>query len=1054
VARSGSCRRLWLPSLLASAAAMQMDGVPARDPTAPTLARTQLRLHPAASREAPRTVRTLTLQVGVSLGGELRAGLVDAYEIDLDRDQYLHFHLDQKDIDVYIDVIPPGGGRLFRADTLNGKTGPEEVHLVAERSGRYRLEVGALKSGAHGCYRARIRRLRRALPADRERAEAQLAAAEAGELSRDPGRFWEAAARYERALRLWAALGDRGPPQSGALYELGRLYFQRGLYRDARGTFARYRALAHELGSAYDAGVACNELGRVYAGLGEIAPARASYHEALRIWRTLGDHHDEATSLINLGELFQIHGDSWQALELFRQAREAAHRIADVPSEVNAWNGIGWAYRSVADWRRAKDAHQEALRLLNRSPNRPLAAVTLTQLGSIYLEAGETEQALLYLRQALALQRDPAAAAERAVTLNAMGLALQRLHADAQALVAFQRTLSLLAGHAAGLTETSARINLGWSYLQVHQPDQALAEYAKALERARHEQDRAAQGLALLGMALAERDRGNPILALHHGGAALEIFETLRTAAVRSDLKASYMARNEAYYGLLIDLLMAEQRRHPGGELARQALELSERSRARRLLDALTDKRALSSAAGPGAGRLQAEWRRLTAEIDAQDLASRDLQDAGKRQDAGRALSGLLDRASELAEQIRKETHAAGTTADPASTATDRLARALLDPDTTWLEYRLGEPRSFLWALSAEGAIQCVELPGRSVLEQRIRAFYRSLAAGDPPPEEAAGDAAESPKDGMDRDRAALELSRMLLGPVATHLGHQLVISAGGALQLLPFSALPDPGGKGELLLSSHEIAYVPSLHVLAELRARRAARRPPPDLLAMVADPVFGPSDPRLRGTPVFRAAPAPGELLRLAHAGEEVDAIRPLVPGERALVARGFEATRELVKSGRLGRYRMLDFITHGALRPGSGNALPAIVLSLRDGAGKVQDGYLRTYDLEYLDLPADLVVLSACSTALGPEIPSDGMFGLPQAFLSAGAQRVVVSLWNVGDRATAELMPRFFRHLLVGGLPAGNALRQAQLEMRAQPRWHDPTHWAGFVLQGDWN
>jgi CHAT domain-containing protein len=96
---------------------------------------------------------------------------------------------------------------------------------------------------------------------------------------------------------------------------------------------------------------------------------------------------------------------------------------------------------------------------------------------------------------------------------------------------------------------------------------------------------------------------------------------------------------------------------------------------------------------------------------------------------------------------------------------------------------------------------------------------------------------------------------------------------------------------------------------------------------------------------------------------------------------------------------------------------------------------------------------VVLSACETALGRETPGEGLVGLPQAFLAAGAQRVLVSLWQVEDESTAALMTHFYRHLLVDRLPPGKALREAQLAIRAQPRWRAPRYWAGFVLQGDW-
>jgi CHAT domain-containing protein len=121
--------------------------------------------------------------------------------------------------------------------------------------------------------------------------------------------------------------------------------------------------------------------------------------------------------------------------------------------------------------------------------------------------------------------------------------------------------------------------------------------------------------------------------------------------------------------------------------------------------------------------------------------------------------------------------------------------------------------------------------------------------------------------------------------------------------------------------------------------------------------------------------------------------------------------------------------------------------------DEAGRPQDGFLRVHDLVHLSFPADLVVLSACRTALGKEIPGEGLVGLTHGFLVAGAGRVLVSLWNVNDLATAELMERFYRHHLRDGMRAAEALRAAQLSMLREERWSAPYYWAGFTLQGEW-
>jgi CHAT domain-containing protein len=152
-------------------------------------------------------------------------------------------------------------------------------------------------------------------------------------------------------------------------------------------------------------------------------------------------------------------------------------------------------------------------------------------------------------------------------------------------------------------------------------------------------------------------------------------------------------------------------------------------------------------------------------------------------------------------------------------------------------------------------------------------------------------------------------------------------------------------------------------------------------------------------------------------------------------------------------LSQYRFVHFATHGLLNSAHPE-LSGIVLSLVDEKGQPQNGFLRLNEIYNLSLPADLVVLSACQTALGKEIKGEGLVGLTRGFMYAGAARVVASLWNVQDDATAELMKRFYAKMLGREkLRPAAALRAAQIEMWKTKLWQPPYYWAGFVLQGEW-
>ncbi|HEX6864154.1 MAG TPA: CHAT domain-containing protein, partial [Thermoanaerobaculia bacterium] len=330
--------------------------------------------------------------------------------------------------------------------------------------------------------------------------------------------------------------------------------------------------------------------------------------------------------------------------------------------------------------------------------------------------------------------------------------------------------------------------------------------------------------------------------------------------------------------------------------------------------------------------------------------------------------------------------------------------------------------RSFLWAVTRDGAT-AFELPPRPVLEAAARRAHALLADS------------RRTLARVQAERALARLSQLLLSPVAGRLtARRLVVVPDGALHLVPFAALLAPGA-GEPLLAAHEVTVLPSASTLALIRRKAAARREPPGVIAVFADPVF--------------RAPAP--FVRLPFSRQEARDVLALAPPGERLAALGADASRETAGSGALGRFRILHFATHAVLDPDRPER-SGIALSTIDGRGRPRDGLLRAHEIYGLHLPADLVVLSACETALGREVRGEGLIGLTQAFFHAGARRVLVSLWPVDDQATAALMHRFYSGLFTDGLSPAAALRQAQDSLRREPRWSSPSYWAGFMLQGE--
>jgi CHAT domain-containing protein/tetratricopeptide (TPR) repeat protein len=990
----------------------------------------------------PRNLRPCPLTPGSGTPQELDGEHLDRYEIELARDQYLDATFDQQGVDLVVEVYAPGGERLFQIDSPNRAQGPESVHWVAETAGRYRLEVSTDRGNPPGLYVPSLRAPRTPTARERSQAAADRVFYEAREIKDQPNRFWEASAKYAQSVFLFEEAGDRWH-QAYALLQLGKL--RQGQPREALGLLTRSERLFRELGDRRFLIQALNQIGTCQTNLADFDRASDAYQAALAVARQIAEVRDEATILHNLGYLHQVNGRSWQALGFFRSSLALRQREAGPDAraeEANTLTGIGWVYQSTGDLPRAIDAHWRALKLRNHLRDRHAQSISLTQIGANWLSI-DPHHALPYLEKARELQKDLQNLKDEATTQESLGVAYRLLLRLDEAQAAYLRALDIFRSLRDLDSQAVTVTSLGWLAVHLEQPEEALRRFGQGLELARQTRNPEREAAALQGMAAAERLRGNPALAQLRAESSLAIVESLRATILRRDLQASYLAANSSAYGVLIGALMDRHRQTPTGGFDRLAWYHSEQARARTLLDALRESRQqrvdLLRADVPPAWIDQR--RDLLRKIAAEDARRRSpLAGTAEKTLAEQTLSELLDRLNEVDARIR-EARGGQVPGGPLPAASvEDLRRHFLDRNDLLLEISLGTTRSYLWAVSADG-LQSFELPGTDVLAPLLRSACEQLASP-----AAAGDA------------RLLELSRLLLGPVARQLGERrLLIAADGLAQYLPFAALPDPTGRHEPLILHHEIVSVPSLRVLAELRERAAERKISPEkLLAVVGDAVFDSTDERVAAVRARQPYPAgEGEdpfLPRLAFARDEATALAALVPTGQRFQALDFAASRELVTGGHLAGYKILHFATH-ALQSTDPAELSALVLSRFDAQGHPVDGYLRVADLEGLDLASDLVVLSACDTALGGQVRGEELAPLPQAFLIAGARRVLASLWQVEDESTAVLMEQFYRRLLIRHLPPAQALREAQLAVRAQPQWRSPRYWAGFVLLGDW-
>jgi len=308
------------------------------------------------------------------------------------------------------------------------------------------------------------------------------------------------------------------------------------------------------------------------------------------------------------------------------------------------------------------------------------------------------------------------------------------------------------------------------------------------------------------------------------------------------------------------------------------------------------------------------------------------------------------------------------------------------------------------------------------------------------------------------------KLACMLLGSLDAPENTPLLIVADGPLQSLPFAALPVHGCEGPgkpPLLDFYEVLNSPSISVFQA--GNRASRSPASKkTVAILADPVFDPSDSRVTrrtASSALSASVSPlqsalrdvgvaSELPRLTATATEARAIAAAATSTNVLLATDFEANLDTVLSGRLSDYNIWHFATHGLLDARSPD-LSGLVFSLVDSEGRPTPGYLKIQDIFDLSIHPELVVLSACNSGLGEQVDGEGTVGLSYAFLHAGARQIVSTLWNVDDRASSDLMEKFYQAMLTDNLSPPAALRRAQRAIRLRNHDSDPFYWAGYIL-----
>jgi CHAT domain-containing protein/tetratricopeptide (TPR) repeat protein len=817
--------------------------------------------------------------------------------------------------------------------------------------------------------------------------------------------------------------------------------------------------------------------GYIAGSRGDPQKALAEIDQALKLYREINDMGGEALALTAMGLSHSSNRDEIPAIETHKKAGEIFRAIGLRYSEGIALNAIGQANENLNEYSIALFYYQRALAIFESIGALDAASGTTCGIGSAQYRSENLDQALASYERCLMSSR--AAGKRRIEAFARTGIAMvygaQGRHELAlkqyRNLQMFFKSIDDLRGQA------MAWNGQGTSLLQIGEKQKALEIFRQAFFLSEKIGDKGLLISTLYNLALANEALGFHDVALSRIEQSFALIKEVRENVGSPDFRASYFSAVSEHYDLCIEILMQLEQVRPGEGFVAKALFVSEQARARLLIDLLSESR-VNIREGAATELLERE-RKLRKLLQSQAEYQMNLSLSGKDSpeiaEVGARIAELRSDYQAIQAQLREQ--------NPRLFAFERFEpvglkriQKELDDNTMLLEYALGDVHSYLWVVTSN-SIHSYELPNRKTIEDAAHEFTKLITARQASDGQNDDDyKVVETADSLSHEKA-IDLSRMLLGPVAEQRGNQrLVIVGEGALQYLPFDALlapseqvAGPTGPSKRLIETNEVVVLPSASTLIAIRgAQNDKDSAVGKLVAIIADPVLGPSDDRVqnesRSPAIAKAAADQGpdqsshhrienfRLARLAHASEEADAISAVAPWGTTLVAKGFDANRETVLSVEVSRAQIVHFATHGFL-DSEHPELSGIVLTMTDRSGANINGVMPLPDIYGLDLSAELTVLSACQTALGKDVKGEGLIGLTHSFMSAGSKSVVASLWNVDDRATAILMGYFYENMLQKGMTPSAALRSAKLKMIQDKQWNAPYYWAGFVLQGDY-
>src|SRR5437868_4974301 len=772
---------------------------------------------------------------------ELKGGETHSYRLALTAGQFFYAHVEQKEIDVSIAVFAPDGRQIADTDSPNDRWGTEPVLLVADKSGDYRVEIRSPNSRvAPGRYEIRIVSLREATAADKSLASAQKIFEEAEHLGGQQNATAKRASleKYQQALQLFGASGETYRQALTLRAMVGR-FSQLNDFRSVIKYGKEALSLAQSPHDRRLEGSIETFLGGASDFLGEVKEALAHYERAVILARENGNKATEASALNNIGKIYSDASDQQKALEYYLQALPLYQPLANPFAEGITLNNIGIAYKQLGEPGKSLDYLQQALSKFRAIGAKSQESLALSNIGHAYSRLADYANALSYYNQARTIQQQTGNKTQEAETLDLLGALYSDQNQPQKALEFHQQALQLQRAAGNVRREAISLSNLGHVYTVLGKPDEGRDYFTQSLSIFRRIGDLNNAAIALEGRARAEQQRGDLSESRKNIEESLSLIETDRAHTGSQLIRAAYLASREEAYEFFVDLLMQLNAKEPGKGHDAEALQASERGRARSLTEMLNESH-VDILQGVSADLVKKE-REIRQSLNAK--AQRQIQLIAQKSNQqeidtlDKEISALDDEYQQVQAAIRKSSPQYAALIQPQPLGLKEIQQQL-DPNTLLLEYSLGDIRSYLWVVG-QNSLRTYELPKREQIEKLAQQVNHSLTA------RSVFMSLESPsqrktrigQEDVEFQQAITELSRLILAPAAAELGtKRLVIVADGGLQYVPFAALSIRNGRPVIL--DHEVISLPSASAFAVQRQNLRDRTPAPKAVAVIADP------------------------------------------------------------------------------------------------------------------------------------------------------------------------------------------------------------------------